>query len=141
MIFFRKTNVIYGTGCFVFKFCMIKIWFWNFLIIRFGGRKFSKITRKGPLKISCGREILMAVRPQIWAKSGRKGAGKHFLTVLSFFRGSFEIKFVWVTKLSWYIKYFLFKPHKNYYYDFAEFFFQFCWFFCSNWLVILGETW
>ena len=40
-----------------------------------GGRKFCKITQKGPLKIFLGRGKLGAVSvwPQILTKSGRKG--------------------------------------------------------------------
>ena len=41
-----------------------------------GGRKFCKITQKGPLKISFSRGILLAVRHPILAKRGRKGAEK-----------------------------------------------------------------
>ena len=49
-----------------------------------GGRKFCKITQKGPLKISFSRGILLAVRHPILAKRGRKGAGTHFLTIFIF---------------------------------------------------------
>ena len=80
-----------------------------------GGRKFCKITQKGPEKISFGREILVAVRPQILTKSGRKGAGKHFLTVFSFFRGSSVWKKVnfWGFEFGSVTKYFILKPLKK----------------------------
>ena len=48
-------------------------------------RKFSKITRKRPYKISFGRGITVVL-----ANSGRQGAGNHFLTIISFFRGSYR---------------------------------------------------
>jgi len=42
------------------------------------GRKFCKITQNRPQKKAGGREKLAAVRPPIFAKSGRKAAEKIF---------------------------------------------------------------
>ena len=44
-----------------------------------GGRKFCVLSQKGPLKISFGREFLVAVRPPVLAKNGFKGALKYFV--------------------------------------------------------------
>ena len=47
---------------------------------------------KGAAKISFGRGKKVVVRPPILTKRGRKGAGKYFLTIYRFFRGSLDRK-------------------------------------------------
>ena len=55
----------------------------------------------------------MAVQPQILTKSGRKGAGKHFLTVLVFSGAVWkESKFLGF-EFGLVTKYFILKPLKN----------------------------
>ena len=110
----------------------------------------------GPLKIilnwvlkKFSQGYLVAVRPPILTKSGRKGAGKYFLTILGFSgevwtkNNFFVLFFIWSD-----YKLFPFQPLKNtimtmqnFFLYFAEFFSVFCKIYFSNWPRNLGQTW
>ena len=76
-----------------------------------GGQNLCKITQKGPLKVTFGPGKLVALRPPILTKSGKVGAGKYFLILLSFFRSSLANRsFFGVLNLGW-IKNISFSEH------------------------------
>ena len=74
-----------------------------------GGQQLCKITRKGQQEISFGWEISVDVRPQIMTRSGRKGAGKNFLSVFRFLGVVWKESNFWGFWICLSLKYFILK--------------------------------